>query len=94
MYLKLLMYYTDNNDLFLYDKGNKDWIKQGNYPVKKIEILNNNITFMLTNDGRLYYKGSKRANIVDAHTEFTQIFPDCYFYDFTFSNDNLTVLKD
>ena len=53
-----------------------------------------NIIFMLTNDGKLYHKGLAVTDVTEEHGEFTQIFPDCYFYDFTFGSNTLTVLKN
>ena len=99
---------TEDNKLYKYNGSSWDFI--GNYDVKKIEYppleaptfteFNTkcstmpNIIFMLTNDGKLYHKGEAIDGVAEEHTEFTQIFPDCYFHDFTFGSGTLTVLKD
>lgn len=80
---------TKNNDLYEYDDSNSLWNNIGNFDAKKIEGA-----FMLTNDGKLYHKGSAIANVTDEHTDFTQIFPDCYFHDMTFYGTTLTVTKE
>ena len=100
---------TEDNKLYLYDDLLSIWNFVGNYDVKKIEfpiIYSNfidlkskcgslpNIVFMLTNDGKLYHKGADISDIADEHAELTQIFPECYFHDFTFGGNTLTVLKE
>ena len=71
-----------------------EWILQGIFDIKKMEVLSENDVFMLTNNGELYHKGSAVSGVTDEHSEFTRIFPDCYFYDMTFGGNTLTVLKE
>ena len=71
-----------------------DWGLQGKFDVKKFEMPSKELAFMLTRDGKLYHKGSAVANIAEAHESFTQIFPECYFHDFTFGANTLTVIKE
>ena len=86
---------NENNDIYETEKNSpKTLIRIGNFDVKKIEISSDNNVFMLTNDGKLYRKGSVISGITDEHSEFTQIFPACHFYDMTFIGDTLLVLKE
>ena len=71
-----------------------DWVLQGKFDVKKFEMPSKELAFMLTRDGKLYHKGSAVADIAEKHEEFTQIFPECYFHDFTFGANTLTVIKE
>ena len=95
---------TDKNKLYTYPNTggyNYDsslWEFQGIYDVKKLIIVNAAIFFILTNDGKLYHKGNARdiPDVTEEHTDFTQIFPDCYFYDIAYSYEKqtLTVIKE
>ena len=102
-YSKTIYVPTTDNSLYKYNPSNKGWDLLGNFDIKKIIIKSTTSsatapTFMLTNDGKLYHMGDKvKGNIADKHSEFTQIFPDCHFYDFTIDDENtntLTVLKN
>ena len=85
---------TEDNALYEYDYNASLWKICGNFDIKRLEFVSATLVFLLTNDGKLYHKGSAVANVADEHTEFTQIFPDCYIYDFTCGSATLTVLKD
>ena len=90
--------YVQTEDNLVYEATGKrsaySWSVHGLFDVKKVELPSETIVFMLTNDGKLYHKGSAVTNVTDEHSEFTQIFPDCYIYDFTFGGSTLTVLKE
>ena len=51
-----------------------------------------NSVFVLTRDGKLYYKGSKFSTIIEACTTFTQIYPDKYFLDIEATSNTLAAL--
>ena len=70
------------------------WNLCGIFEVKKLELISSDLVFMLTKDGKLYHKGIAVANVTEEHTDFSQIFSDCYIHDFAFGNNTLTVLKD
>ena len=58
-----------------------DWTKVGEWDVKEIQSIAN-VTFMLTNDGKLYHAGAAAANLVPTqHNAFTQVFPNYRFHD-------------
>ena len=62
--------------------------------IKKFEAVGNQV-FILTNDGRLYHKGSAITGLFDeAHETLTHVFPNITFQDFTFGSNTLTVLKE
>lgn len=52
----------------------------GQFDVKKIEY-----TFMLTRDGKLYHSGPAISGITSQHLQWTQIFPEYRFLDFSYS---------
>jgi hypothetical protein len=83
---------------YTYDSVNVTWTEEGIFDVKKMEInrFSDYTVFMLTNEGGLYHKGDAITDITEQHNEFTQIFPECYFHDFTFDPETktLTVLKE
>ena len=45
---------------------------------------------MLTEDLKLYHSGLAVPGITEAHSEFTQIFPEKSFYDIAYIGENLT----
>ena len=87
---------TEENILYEYDNTSLTWNYLGIYNIKKLEINTPNVVFFITKDGKLYHKGNSVLNITEEHTSFTQIFPDCYFHDFTYSPEKttLTVIKE
>ena len=103
-YNKMAFAVTENNEL--YAKGTNsynqlglpntttynDWEKVGNFDVKRIEMSTNK-SFLLTNDGKLYFAGSAISDVVpENHSEFTQIFPDYYFQDIAYSPTGSTLI--
>ena len=89
--------WTDNNNLYSYYNGIWEYI--GNYDIKKLEIPFASSTFMLTKSGQLFHKGAATAGLIEQHDTFTQILPECSFYDFTLggaalATSTLTVLRD
>ena len=78
---------TTDNRLYVYNSG--VWDLLGTYEVKKAEN-----SFVLMEDGGLYHKGSAVSGVTEAHSEFTRIFPELNFIDFTFSGNTLTVLRE
>ena len=88
---------TDNNNLYSYYNG--IWQYEGSYDIKKLEIPFASSTFILTTSGQLFHKGTATAGFIEQHDAFTQILPECSFYDFTVGGDStstctLTVLRD
>lgn len=84
---------TMDNQLYQYTKKTKTWELLGTYDMKKIEISPSACIFILTNDGKLYYKGSAIKGLIDiAHETLTQIFPELTFMDFTFNGNTLPTL--
>ena len=75
----------------------KTWNLLGTYDMKKIELSPSGGIFLLTTDGKLYYKGAIIKGLFDtAYDTLTEIFPELIFEDFTFSGDEartLTVLR-
>ena len=84
----------NNRAFYEYDYTNRTWDLVGYYDVKKVDTNTSGVLFLLTNDGNLYHKGTAITDVADEHTELTQIFPQCYFHDFTFGGNTLTVLKE
>ena len=90
---------TVDNKLYYYNTSDSVWELLGEYDVKKLICYYSSYAsfFMLTNNGKMYHKGGKIGNLIEEHSEITQIFPDCYFHDFTYANITgglLTVLKE
>lgn len=85
---------TTNNQLYQYVSSSKTWDLLGTFDIKKVEIPNINLVFLLTNNGELYHKGNAVSGITEAHDSFTHIFTNLNFADFTFGGNTLTVLKE
>ena len=99
VYRRIAYVITEDNELYEGSISSKtlQWVLHGVFNIKKLEIYYEKAVFFLTKDGKLYHKGqalSLGELIIDEHTEFTQIFPECYFHDFTFNGNTLTVLKE
>ena len=86
--------YTEDGKLYEKIGTAGAWTDCGSYDVKKLIIYNEYHTFFLTQDGKIYHKGSAISNVTEAHGEFTQIFPDYYFHDMAFDVNTLTVTKE
>ena len=90
---------TTDNRLYEYDLNSASWNFLGAYDIKKVEVPNANCIFFLTNDGKLFHKGSMIINILtEAHNTLTHIFPTQTFKDFTYVYNSqfsaLLVLKE
>lgn len=85
---------TKNNLLCQYIKDTQDWDLLGAFDIKKVEVPNVNMAFLLTNNGELYHKGNAVSGVTEAHDNFTHIFTNLNFADFTFGGNTLTVLKE
>lgn len=86
---------TTSNLLYEYVNDTQTWNLLGIYDVQKIELPTINDLFMLTNDGRLFHKGTAISGLFDeAHETLTHLFPALTFKDFTFGGNTLTVLRE
>ena len=85
---------TTGNQLYEYNNGTNDWDLLGIFDIKKVEVPNVNMAFLLTNNGELYHKGNAVSGVTEAHDSFTHIFTSLNFADFTFGGNTLTVLKE
>ena len=87
--------YVLTDEKRLYEKqGTGVWSFQGEYDVKKLLMPSTAITFLLTKGGELYHKGSAVTGVTEAHTDFTEIYPEVYIHDMEYDNSTLTVLKE
>ena len=81
---------TEDNNLYEYNNISHDWILQGTYDVKKMEINVDGNVFMLTNDGYLYHKGEAAPTLgfyfKQEHSNFTCVYEGYYFHDITCSD--------
>ena len=89
---------TIDNQLYEYTSKTKEWLLLGAYDMKKIELTPEGRIFILTEDGKLCYKGSAIKGLIDtAHETLTQLFPALTFMDFTYSGGDaktLVVLRE
>ncbi len=89
---------TINNQLYEYVYRTKTWQLLGTYDMRKIELTPEGGIFILTEDGKLCYKGSAIKGLIETAQEtLTQIFPALTFIDFTYSGGDaktLTVLRE
>ena len=71
-----------------------DWEKVGEFDVKKIKSTTYN-SFLLTNDGKLYFTGKELTALnLEASETFTRIFPNYYFQDIAFDGSTLVVTME
>ena len=84
---------TSNNRLYE-KKGTASWELLGDFDIKKLLMISESNMLLLTQEGKLYHKGTSITGITDAHTEITQIYPSVSIYDFTYGGSTLTVMKE
>ena len=75
-------------------KGTASWELLGDFDIKKLLMISESNMLLLTQEGKLYHKGTSITGITDAHTEITQIYPSVSIYDFTYGGSTLTVMKE
>lgn len=85
---------NSDNQLYSYTFSSKSWELLAAIDIKKAEIPNPTLFFALSNDGKLFHKGSAVSGVTEQHSTLTQIFTGLRFKDFTFSGATLTVLKE
>ena len=70
-----------------------DFYEIGSFDIKKLEA-NTFGTVLLTNDGRLFHTGNAANDIAGLeNSQFTHVFPDYRFLDFSLVAQNLVVTK-